>query len=218
MFRFKAPTTGIISGPTSCGKTTFMKNVILANLIEPPPDRIYWIYKVSQPELEKSLKHKVQFIRGMPDTITPLLGKEGFHVCIILDDVLSTLGNRDDVLDLYIVSSHHCNTTVFSLVQNLYFRGSHAVTIRRNRHYHVLFNNPADASEVMSMSRQMFPRNYNFMFNAYLQSTSEPHGYLVVDVHPTTDNAHRLKTDIFDPFPSVYIPEGNKYAEKQMQT
>lgn len=206
MFRFKAPTTGIISGPTSCGKTTFMKDVILSDLIDPIPDKIYWIYKVSQPQLEEELQHKVKFIKGMPTSITPILGNKDCHVCIILDDVMSTLGDRDDVLDLYVVGSHHCNTTVFSLVQNLYFRGRHAVAIRRNRHYHVLFNNPCDASEIMTMSRQMYPQNSNYMFDAYTKSTSVPYGYLLLDVHPKTENEHRLKSDIFDSYPSVFIP------------
>ena len=206
MFHFKGPTTGIISGPTGCGKTTFMKNVILKNLIQPPPEKVFWVYKVRQPALEKELSHKVKFILGMPDCLDTLVKNSG-HTLLVLDDFLPIIGTRDDILDLYIVGSHHYNTTVFSLVQNLFFRGRNAVTLRRNRHYHILFNNPADSSEVMAISKQMFPKCPAFMYDAYIDSTDRPHGYLLLDVHPTTENALRLKTDIFDEYPTVYVQE-----------
>ena len=50
-FQFKHPFTANISGPTSCGKTYFVKLRLQNCLtkIAPPPERIIWLYKRWQP-------------------------------------------------------------------------------------------------------------------------------------------------------------------------
>lgn len=50
-FQFMHPFTANVSGPTSCGKTYFVK-LLLQNCltkIAPPPERIIWLYKRWQP-------------------------------------------------------------------------------------------------------------------------------------------------------------------------
>ena len=46
---FQHPFTMSVSGPTSCGKTTFVKKLLLNNLIQPLPTRIIWLYRRWQP-------------------------------------------------------------------------------------------------------------------------------------------------------------------------
>ena len=161
MFHFQAPTTAIISGGTGTGKSHLMKEIILNKSIKPKPATIYWICQVRNPKFEHDLKDQVTFMEGIPESIKELVNTPE-HTLLILDDCMSVLGNRDDILELYTVGSHHWNTTVFSLVQNLYFYGRHGVSIRRNKHYAILLNSPTDANEVMTMSRQMFPEKPRF--------------------------------------------------------
>ena len=67
--RLKLPFTMLVSGPTSCGKTTFVSK-ILENRYEiynKSPGKVYWFYKVNQPMfqdmMEKGKFH--EFIQGM---------------------------------------------------------------------------------------------------------------------------------------------------------
>ena len=50
-FRFQHPFTMIVSGPTSCGKTYFVKTMLQHNqsVYYPAPQRIVWLYKRWQP-------------------------------------------------------------------------------------------------------------------------------------------------------------------------
>ena len=57
-FKFQHPFTMIVAGPTMSGKSTWMKQLLLSDLITPPPNRIIWLYKRWQP-LYDELKDRV---------------------------------------------------------------------------------------------------------------------------------------------------------------
>ena len=46
---FKHPFTMIVSGPTGCGKTQWIYNLLTRDLIHPSPQRIFIFYKRWQP-------------------------------------------------------------------------------------------------------------------------------------------------------------------------
>lgn len=70
---FKHPTTVLIAGPTGCGKTQFLLQVIQNRAIQPPPKRIVCVYGEWQPAYDKikqigtKLHDQVQFVRN-PDS------------------------------------------------------------------------------------------------------------------------------------------------------
>jgi hypothetical protein len=70
---FQAPFTAILAGPTSCGKTYWMKRLFdnLNTLIRPAPETIIWFYKRWQPiysELVNTIPN-IKFIQGIPPNI-----------------------------------------------------------------------------------------------------------------------------------------------------
>ena len=52
VIKFSHPTTIMIAGPTFSGKMTFLKRLLHEDMIEPPPERIIWIYKEKGDESE----------------------------------------------------------------------------------------------------------------------------------------------------------------------
>ena len=55
-----------VSGPTSGGKTTFVKKLLLNNLIQPLPTRIIWLYRRWQPlydDVKRAVYPPVEFIQ-----------------------------------------------------------------------------------------------------------------------------------------------------------
>jgi hypothetical protein len=142
----KHPFTMVISGPTSCGKTSLVSYILqhVQHLIEPPPQRIVWLYKRWQPlydVIQRMVKPSVEFIQGIPPGLEhDEFFNPGVRNLIVLDDLMSVATKDSRITDLFTEGSHHRNLSVLCLNQNLYF--SKDPTQRRNSHYIVLFKNP----------------------------------------------------------------------------
>ena len=55
VLKLQHPCTCLVSGPTGCGKTQFIANILKNNMFEPMPERIIWCYGEDQP-----LYHEMQ--------------------------------------------------------------------------------------------------------------------------------------------------------------
>ena len=197
---FQHPFTMSVSGPTSCGKTTFVKKLLLNNLIQPLPTRIIWLYRRWQPlydDVKGAVYPPVEFIQGIPAK----LGEDTFvstldNNVIVLDDLMSTASKDSRITELFTEGSHHRNLSVISINQNLYH--SKDPTQRRNCHYLTLFNNPIDKQPVMTLARQMYPGDAHKFMNMFNQATLNPYGHLVVDLKPMTHESLRLRPNILE--------------------
>ena len=65
---------------------------------------------------------------------------------IIIDDLMAETDER--VTTLFAKKSHHRNTSVLYLVQNLFPKNKESRTISLNSQYMVVFKNPRDASQM----------------------------------------------------------------------
>ena len=81
---------------------------------------------------------------------------------------------------------------------------------RNNAHYIVLLRNPAGALQIRNIGSQLFPGRLPYFMEAYADATAQPFSYLVIDMHPKTDESMRLKTHIFSDvgnYQTVYAPK-----------
>ena len=62
--------------------------------------------------------------------------------------------------------------------------------------------------QVEAFGRQVYPRKPNTFLEAYEKATMRPHGYLVVDLYPTTTDSCRLRTNIFPGENNQFHPNG----------
>ncbi len=60
----------------------------------------------------------------------------------------------------------------------------------------MLFKSPRDKQQVSILARQVNPGKIQKFMAAYEEATSRPHGYLMLDLNPTTDDQQRLKTNV----------------------
>ena len=109
---------------------------------------------------------------------------------------MSTAAKDSRVNELFTEGSHHRNLSVIAINQNLYFNKD--PTQRRNCHYLVMFNNPVDQQQVMTLARQMYPGNPQNLLKHFQEATSRPYGYLVIDLKPFTPEHLRMRTNVFD--------------------
>ena len=194
MLSFRHPTTILIAGPTQAGKSFFFKQILDQNLIQPPPNRIIYVYSDSRPHLNDS----VEYVKGIKNLlpILPSIDPSERNL-IVLDDQMSEAGKSEEAANLFTKGSHHKNITVVYIVQNLFDKGKAHRTISLNSHYIILFKNPRDQGQVRSLAQQVFPNQVKFFVNAFEDATRRDHGYLVLDLHPQTPDPVRVRSKIF---------------------
>ena len=126
---------------------------------------------------------------------------------IVIDDLMAETDER--VTTLFTKKSHHRNTSVLYLVQNLFPKNKESRTISLNSQYMVVFKNPRDASQMANLARQMYPGRGKFVQEAFKDATSVPYGYLLVDLKQDTPEDMRMRTAIFpdDGVQYVYLPK-----------
>ena len=207
-FEFKHPTTILIAGPTMSGKTHFLVNCLKENLFWPKPTRIIWVYGEWQGIYDevKSIWPQTEFEKEMSRALYDSLRVDENNL-VVVDDQMTEAGGSDELANMFTKGAHHRNVSVVFIVQNLFHQGKSMRTISLNSHYLIIFKNPRDMSQVRSLAIQMFPKNSSFLVNAYDDATRKPHGYLIMDLHPKTQEALRVRSGVFQlDVPIVYSP------------
>ena len=210
-FTFVHPTTVVIAGPTQCGKTQFLCRVLQEKRVQPDPQRIVWLFSEWQrayDELAHQLPH-IQFVkdftRELYDSFDP-----NVRNMLILDDQMENKAvhkrGENTVTKFFTQGSHHRNLTVVYIVQNLFNQDASMRTVSLNTHYMVLFKNPRDATQIRTLGCQMYPDNARFLVDAYRDATSEPYGYLLVNLRPDACDALRVQADVFAHEATAYVP------------
>ena len=160
--RWKHPFTCIVAGPTGCGKTTFVARLLrnASSMINPTPEHVTWYYGEWQSAYENLDIPNVRLEQGLPTVFDT--GKR--NVVVLYDLMVETDGR---VTDLFSKKSHHSNTSVIYLVQNLFPKHKESRTISLNAQYIVVFKNPRDASQVTHLAKQMNPGRVKFVQEAF---------------------------------------------------
>ena len=120
--RWQHPFTCIVAGPTGCGKTTFVARLLrnAAAMIDPPPERITWYYGEWQAPYENLDIPSMRLEEGLPTSFD----SDGKRRLVVLDDIMAETDGR--VTNLFTKKSHHSNTSVIYLVQNLFPKNKEA--------------------------------------------------------------------------------------------
>ena len=185
---------------SACGKTTFVKELLLHHYtrIQPRIQRIVWLYKRWQPLyaiIKSTVIPRVEFIQGIPQELDDDdYSNPTQNNLLILDDMMSTVGKDKRILELFTEGSHHRSLSIISINQNLY--ATKDPTQRRNCQYLILYDNPVDKSMTFALARQMFPKNSEQFIKLFEKVTKRPYGLLLLDLKPFTPANQRLKYDI----------------------
>ena len=128
------------------------------------------------------------------------------NILLILDDLLVELEENHKQLNvLFTKGSHHNNISVMFLTQNLYDKRLRVPRI--NSQYLLLLKNPQGRDQIRTLAQQLYPEHRKFFQEAYEDATIQPYSYLLIDLHPRTDEEKRLSTKIFpDEKRIYYIP------------
>ena len=116
---------------------------------------------------------------------------------LVIDDLHVEMADDPLLSKLFCKFSHHMNTAVIFITQNMYRQGRQMRDVISNCHYLCFLAQPRDKTAVMCLARQMFPRQTGYFMQAYDEATEQPFGYLLVDARPETPNDLRLRSGLF---------------------
>jgi len=127
---------------------------------------------------------------------------------LILDDLMDSINAF--VAEIFTKISHHCHLSVLYVCQNLFDKSKYHRTISLNSHYIILLPNPRDTQPVAHLSHQVLGPDWRVRTDAYREATREQYNYLLFDLHLSTDEQLRLRTNIFPGEQSYsYIKKGS---------
>jgi hypothetical protein len=194
---FIHPFTCLVVGPTQSGKTFLLKEILKYSdlLFNTQPQRIIFCYAEWQTTYEKYKIEvpKIEFHQGIYE-LENLNGN--IQNLIIFDDLMSECNKNESIMNLFTVGSHHKNTSVFFITQNIFSKGKFTRDISLNSNYLILFKNPRDQLQFQILARQMFPKKTKFLIEAFQDATVRPHGYLLIDLKQNTEERNRIQTKL----------------------
>ena len=195
--QIKHPSTIYVAGPSGAGKTYFIRDLLEFHMqtfsgVNNNIINVIWAYGKWQDIYSNKLKNvNFKYVEGIPDE-EDIMGWD----IIVIDDLMAELKNSKFVLDLFTKGSHHNRQTVILLTQNLYHKGPIVRDLNLNSHYLIIFKSPRDKMQIMTLAKQIYPKNSSFFMSAYEQATLLPHGYLLVDFKQDTPENLRLRTRV----------------------
>ena len=201
--RFHFPSTMIVSGASGSGKTMWIYRFLqqVKQLMSEPPDRILLCYGIYQPIYQEMMNtiENMSLSEGCDQETLEHLGvfDPSIKTVLILDDLHQEMAQNELLSKLFCKFSHHANSMVIFVTQNLYHKDSAMRDTTTNCHYLVCLAQPRDKSIIACLGRQMFPGKAAYLVSAYEQATEAPHGYLIVDALPGTPSKLRLRSGVF---------------------
>lgn len=125
---------------------------------------------------------------------------------VIIDDFQTEL--TQDMIEIFSVTGHHYNATILLLVHNLFQGGKTFRTVSLNSAYILIFKNPRDNSQITHLASQIAPGNTQWVTEAFQEATKRPHSYILIDLHQTTPDFLRVRSNIVPDFHpmTVYVP------------
>ncbi|CAB3977398.1 DNA polymerase [Paramuricea clavata] len=202
-----------LCGPSQCGKSYFIEKIIKNHetLIHPTIDKLIYLYTVDKydgikqfiRDNEQTLTLKTfEFIdcnKGIPSMET-IKGKLGKNTLLVLDDLMVVATtNSTNLLNLNNIASrdsHHSNTSVIFVCQNLNFGSGKLCNCRVNSHYHVMCKSLTDYRDVEMIAANK-KINQNKLHRVLEDIGKKQYGYIVFEGCPKGYANTRVRTGIF---------------------
>ena len=172
-----------ISGPSRCGKTFFISE-LLENIDsftkETPHTKIY-IYTVWQKKFDEMSTLVDVFIKDSENMMEQIQDHaRGQPIFIIFDDLINSK-SLPEIAKLFTVDGRHMHMSMAFLTQRMFVNNEHFRQISQNCDYFCVFKNPRNASEIRNLAQQLTPGNMDLIY-IYKLASRDPFSYLFINL------------------------------------
>ena len=188
-----------VSGPSRCGKTFFISELLenIETFAKDPPETILYIYKIWQTKFDEMKSVVDGFIEDNENVVHQL--KElalGQRVFVIFDDLINSK-SLVDIATLFTVDGRHMNMSMAFLTQRMFVNNEHFRQISQNCDYFCVFKNPRNSSEIRTLAQQLTPGSLDLV-EIYKEATKNPFSYLLINLTQECDPSVKYLSHIFD--------------------
>ena len=188
-----------VSGPSRCGKTFFISELLenIDTFAKDPPETVLYIYKIWQTKFDEMKSVVDGFIEDNENVVHQL--KElalGQRVFVIFDDLINSK-SLVDIATLFTVDGRHMNMSMAFLTQRMFVNNEHFRQISQNCDYFCVFKNPRNSSEIRTLAQQLTPGSLDLV-EIYKEATKNPFSYLLINLTQECDPSVKYLSHVFD--------------------
>jgi hypothetical protein len=224
-YKLQCPFAMSISGPSQVGKSHFILNLVKnrTELFTAKFTRIIYCQPESLSSTRNDIFEKIKIEVPFAELIYDLPKLNDLHLqtnnspcLLIIDDLMSSFLNSNEMSQLLSVHVHHANITCIFTLQNYFHPSRFGKTMIRNVHYRVLFYNRVEQCELRHVSLQITPSFPNFLSScfAFLQKyyPTSYSQYILIDGHSQSKMSDmHIRSNIFpdsnsDIKPIIFFP------------
>ena len=188
-----------ISGPSRCGKTFFVSDLIenIEAFSKQPPSTIIYVYKVWQTKFDEMRSIVHMFIPDNENIVNQLKDLViGQPIFVIFDDLLNS-NSLADISNLFTVDGRHMNMSMAFITQRMFVNNEHFRQISQNCDYFCVFKNPRNSSEIRTLAQQLTPGSLDLV-DVYMEATKDPFTYLFINLTQECPPKVKYLSRLFD--------------------
>ena len=148
-----------LSGPSRCGKTFFVADLLqnLPTISKDPASFVIYVYKSWQWKFDE-MKHLVHvFIEDDEKVVENIKTyATGKSVLVVFDDMINSK-YLSTLSPLFTVHGRHLNMSLVFLTQRMFVNDEYFRQISQNCDYFIVFKNPRNSSEIRTLAQQITP-------------------------------------------------------------
>ena len=188
-----------VSGPSRCGKTFFISELLenIETFAKDPPETILYIYKICQTKFDEMKSVVDGFIEDNENVVQQIkqlaLGQKIF---LIFDDLINSKSLMD-IATLFTVDGRHMNMSMAFLTQRMFVNNEHFRQISQNCDYFCIFKNPRNSSEIRTLAQQLTPGSLS-LIEIYKEATKNPFSYLLINLTQECDPSVKYLSHVFN--------------------
>ena len=195
-----------ISGPSRCGKTFYLADLLenISTFAKEPPETIIYLYKVWQSKFDEMRNLVDIFIQDNVDIMHEIRKISlGQRIFIIFNDMINSK-SLPDIATLFTVDARHMNISMAFLTQRMFVNNEYFRQISQNSDYFCIFKNPRNCSEIRTLAQQLTPGSLD-LIEIYKKATENPFSYLFINLTQECNSDVKYLSHIFDENHSIKV-------------
>jgi hypothetical protein len=195
-----------ISGPSRCGKTFYVSELLenIESFAKEPPETVLYVYKIWQSKFDEMKTVVDLFVEDNENVIQQI--KEvslGQRIFVIFDDLINSK-SLGDIATLFTVDGRHMNMSMAFLSQRMFVNNEYFRQISQNCDYFCVFKNPRNSSEIRTLAQQLTPGSLG-LIEIYKEATKSPFSYLFINLTQECNIKVKYLSHLFNENHSVQV-------------